>query len=173
SLRGVSPFTLGILRNNSPAAGVAESTISVLGANIPVGTVNILIPAFFNQYTFNVNVDQVVGANDQLRYRFNYDRIRQPNVDNADVKFNGSVAIDNRLASFAYIRTFSPRVVNEFRVAYRRQNQGFTVPGEFADFPNIVFDELGLAIGPEGNSPQGGITNFYQFVDNFSFTIGK
>jgi hypothetical protein len=173
TVRGVSPFTLGILQNNVPPAAGASGTVSVGGVDIPIGTLNVQVPAFFNQYTFNINVDQVVGANDQLRYRFNYDRIRQPNVGFPDPKFNGSVAIDNRLLSFAYIKTISPRVVNELRLAYRRQNNAFTVPGEFADFPNIGINELGLSIGPEGNSPQSGIANFYQLVDNFSFTIGR
>jgi hypothetical protein len=47
------------------------------------------------------------------------------------------------------------------------------VPSGFENFPNIEIDELGINIGPEGNSPQGSRGNFYQLVNNISFTVGK
>ncbi|MEW6730237.1 MAG: TonB-dependent receptor [Acidobacteriota bacterium] len=178
SLRGVSPFTLNILRSSVPAAPIAEQTITAFGQEIPVGTLNVLVPSFLNQYTFNVNIDQVIGNNDQLRYRFNYDRLRTPLPGFPDPKFNGSQKTDNRLFSFTFVHTFTPTVVNEFRLAYRRQNAAFAVPTAFpefpvGDFPNINIDDIGLSIGPDGNSPQSNIANSYQLVNNISFTRGK
>lgn len=172
--KGVSPFTLGILRQLVPAAGVADQgTVSVLGKNIPVGTVNVLIPSFNVRKTLNINIDEVVGSTNQLRYRYNYDRATSPNVGAGNPIFTGSTTLLNQLASFTYIHTFTPSLINEFRFSYRRQNMLFGVPSQFRNFPNIEIDELNFAIGPESNSPQGGISNGYQYVDNISFIKGK
>jgi TonB dependent receptor len=50
--------------------------------------------------------------------------------------------------------------------------QAFTVPGEFANFPNAKVDILGLNIGPEGNSPQSYVQNNYQILNNISIVKG-
>jgi hypothetical protein len=178
-LRGVSQFNLNLFKQFVPVPGGGNgnvATVELVNGNpvdIPLGTVNILIPSFNNRNTFNVNIDQVIGNNDQLRYRYNYDRARSPNPGTTNEIFTGSIQLLNQLASFTYIHSFSPKVLNEFRLAYRRQNQIFAIPDQFSDFPNIEIDELDINIGPEGNSPQGGISNNYQLVDNVSFVLGK
>jgi hypothetical protein len=172
SLRGVSPFTLDLLRRFTVPAGSATDSVSVLGTNIPVGTVNFLNPAFDNSNTFNINIDQVVG-NDQLRYRYNYDRDMLPNNGDGNPVFNGRFMGLNQLASFTYVHSFTPSLINEFRVAYRRKTTLFGIPNEFSNFPNIAFDDLGYTFGPQGESPQGEVTNSYQYVDSVSLVKGK
>src|SRR5262249_37423059 len=103
----------------------------------------------------------------------NYDRLTQPNVGNGNPVFTGNTMLLNQLASFTYVHTFSPTLLNEFRFSYRRQNQLFGVPGQFGAFPNIEIDETNYAIGPQTDSPQGAVLNNYQYVDNVSFTKGK
>lgn len=174
SLNGVSPFTLNLLRQFSiPAAVADQGSITVLGRQIPVGTVNVLIPSFSSRQTFNVNIDQIYGNNDQLRYRYNYDRLTTPNVGNGNPIFTGNLMSLNQLTSFGYIHSFSPTLLNEFRFSYRRQNQIFGIPDQFKAFPNIEVDETNLALGPQTDSPQGGISNSYQYIDNLTFIRGK
>ncbi len=174
SLKGSSAFTLGILRQLVPAAAIADQgTVNVLGKDIPVGTVNVLIPSFNLRKTLNINIDQIVGNTNQLRYRYNYDRAASPNVGTGNPLFTGTTTLLNQLASFTYIHTFTPTLINEFRFSYRRQNMLFGVPTQFKSFPNIEIDELNFAIGPESNSPQGGISNSYQYIDNLSLIKGK
>lgn len=173
ALRGTSPFTINILKQFVPSALVTETTVPVLNTDIGVGSINVLIPSFDVSKTLNINIDQIVGNANQLRYRYNYDRSDAPNVGNGNSIFTGSTSLFNQLASFTYIRTITPTIVNEFRFSYRRQNMLFGIPNEFRNFPNIVIDELNFALGPQGDSPQGGISNGYQYVDNLSFIKGK
>jgi hypothetical protein len=172
NLRGVSPFSLDLLQRFATPSSVATDSVSVLGANIPVGTINFLNPAFDDSHIFNINVDQVIG-NDQLRYRYNYNRVRKPNIGNGTPTFNGQFMALNQLASFTYVHSFSPTLINEFRTSYRRKNNLFGVPDEFSNFPNIAFDDLGFNFGPQGDSPQSEVTNSYQFVNNVSWITGK
>ncbi|MBX7222079.1 MAG: TonB-dependent receptor [Blastocatellia bacterium] len=171
-VKGVSPYTLGILRQFTIPASVASDTVMVGGAAIPVGTVNFLNPDFKANHTFNINVDQALGS-DQLRYRYNYAKSTKPNNGDGNPLFNGSFTQLNQLASVSYIKSLTPGLVNEFRIAYRRKNNFFGVPSQFANFPNLNFDDLGYTFGPQGESPQGEVTNSYQYVDNLTWIKGR
>jgi hypothetical protein len=47
-------------------------------------------------------------------------------------------------------------------------------PGTLDVYPNIILSELdGLELGPDGNSPQGGAINTYQWVDTLSYLRGR
>ena len=173
NLNGVSPTTLGLLKQFTVPATVAETTVPVLGQDIPVGTVNFLNANFEANHTFNVNVDQVLGNGDQVRYRYNYAKSTQPNNGNGNPVFNGAFTQLNQLASVAFIHNFSPTLINETRISYRRKNNSFGVPDEFASFPNFSFNDIGYAFGPQGESPQGETTNSYQYVNNLTWLKGK
>lgn len=172
SIRNVSPFTLGLLKQFTIPASSPSGTVTVGGAEIPVGTVNFLNPDFKANHTFNINIDQALGA-DQIRYRYNYAKSTQPNNGDGNPIFNGALAQLNQLASVTYIHSFSPAVINEARVSYRRKSNSFTVPNQFVNFPNIAFDDLGYTFGPQAESPQGETTNSYQYVDNVTWIRGK
>ena len=105
-----------------------------------------------------------------------YDRTRSPLLGSPGPEFTGAQGTDNRLFSLTQNHNFSSNLINELRLGYRRQVTSFNVPLEFADFPgqfpNINIDELGLIIGPNSNSPQGGAANVYQVADNLSWTKG-
>lgn len=142
--------------NQFPTAPVANAPAeTVNGVAIPVGTFQPAAPSYLNQHDFNINTDLNLDRH-QLRGRFLYDRQRSPNVnpDTPLAQFTGSIGADNRKVIFTDAWTASDHVINDFRLSYSRFVQGFTVPGEFANFPNAKVDVLGLNIGPEGNSPQ-------------------
>jgi hypothetical protein len=155
----------------APVANAPAETVN--GVAIPVGTFQPAAPSYLNQHDFNTNADLNL-ARHQLRGRFLYDRQRSPNVnpDTPLAQFTGSIGADNRKVIFTDAWAASDRVINDFRLSYSRFVQGFTVPGEFANFPNAKVDVLGLNIGPEGNSPQSYTQNNYQILNNISIVKG-
>jgi hypothetical protein len=177
TISGVSPFTLGLLRNHVAPAPFATGSVSVLGTDIPVGQLLVLVPDFFNLHQWHTNIDYNISQNDRLYGRFFYDRLRRPLLGQPGAEFNGSLGTDNRLFSLTENHNFSANLINEFRFGYRRQVQSYDVPLEFSDFPgqfpNLSIDELGLFIGPFGDAPQSGIANVYQGSDTVSWTRGR
>jgi hypothetical protein len=157
----------------TPTATAATDEIVVNGQSIPVGPFQAFAPDFFNQHDFQINGDWNAGAH-QLRGRFLYDRYRAPNI-NPDLplaQFSGAESEDHRKIAFTDAWTISSRWVNDFRLSYSRFVQSFTVPSEFANFPNVTIGDLGLNIGPESNSPQSSVQNTYQVLNNVAYTRG-
>jgi hypothetical protein len=157
-----------------PTAAVADAPAeTVNGVSIPIGTFQPTAPSYLNQHDFNINSDLNL-ARHQVRGRFLYDRQRSPNVnpDTPLSQFTGSIAADNRKIIITDAWAASDHVINDFRVSYSRFVQAFTVPTEFANFPNAKVDVLGLNIGPEGNSPQSYVQNNYQVLNNISIVKG-
>jgi len=157
-----------------PAAAAADAAPQVVnGVTIPIGTFQPAAPSYLNQHDFNINGDLHAGSH-QVRGRFLFDRQRSPNVnpDTPQSQFTGAIQADNRKIILTDAWAVSDHVINDFRVAYSRFVQGFTVPEQFANFPNAKVDVLGLNIGPEGNSPQSYVQNNYQVLDNVSIVKG-
>jgi hypothetical protein len=178
TLGGVSPFSLNILKTHVPPAGSQSGTEDVFGTPIPVGTLAVQVPSFDNQHQWQTNVDYNLSDKDRMYGRFLWDRFRAPLVGTPGPEFTGSQILDNRLFVFTENHNFSSTLVNEFRLGYRRQVFSFDSPLTFStfpggEFPNIIINELGLQIGPNGNSPQSGITNVYQGYDALSWTKGR
>ena len=145
-----------------------------------------------NQNQFDTRVDQVLGAKDDLAFRYSF-------VDSALFEpFNGFSSVpgyglnipsraQNVLLSETHI--FTPAVINEFRLAYNRvsnntiqQNQGVSVNHQVG-LPELSTNprDWGLSeisvngfspIGDENTSPQRGTTNTYQINDVASWNHG-
>ena len=157
-----------------PTAAVADSAAQVVnGVSIPIGTFQPAAPSYLNQHDFNINSDLHLNSH-QIRGRFLYDRQRSPNVnpDTPLQQFTGAIEADNRKIILTDAWAVSSSVINDFRIAYSRFVQGFTIPTQFANFPNAKIDVLGLNIGPEGNSPQSYVQNNYQVLNNVSIVQG-
>jgi hypothetical protein len=157
-----------------PTAAAGTETETVNGVAIPVGTFQPSAPNFQNEHTFNVNTDLNAGAH-QVRFRFLYDRSRQPwvNPDTPLAQFTGALAQDGRKVILTDDWAKSSRLVNSLRLSYSRFVQAYTVPGEFANFPNAIVDTLGLNVGPESNSPQSYVQNNYQILNTTSIVFGS
>jgi len=144
-----------------------------------VGQVSIVPPAFLNYKNFVLSVDYNMSAKDQIRFRGVYNNLSGPDTSAQLPVFFVNIPQQFRLLNVSEYHTFTPSVLNEFRVGFNRFYNltvvgSQTYPGLNA-FPNIVLDDLGggMNIGPDPNAPQGTIQNFYQFVDNVSWTKGK
>ena len=179
-LQGVatSPFNFNILKTHVPPAGTQTGTTTAFGRTIPTGDLAVQVPSFSNEHQWQANVDYNMSDNDRMNGRVLWDRTRSPDTGSPGSEFTGSFVLDNRLYAFTENHNFSSTLINEFRFGYRRQVFGVVVPLTFSDFPggefpNIIINDLGLQIGPDGNAPQSGITNVYQGVDNLSWTKGK
>jgi hypothetical protein len=144
---------------------------------LPVGNIAFAAPNFSKNRNIVFNVDFTQSDKTEHHSRFIYNRART--IDNAAAfpEFFDLIPTDGRLFSYTLIHTFSPKLTNETRLAYRRYVQDIPVPSlnypGLDQFPNIDLDDLGLAIGPDGNAPQFTIENSYQIVDQATYSRGR
>ncbi|MBO0861297.1 MAG: TonB-dependent receptor [Chloracidobacterium sp.] len=170
-----NPATICIQFNGNcvvdPATGVQSGTL------IPVGNVNVPSPNFnYNNYVIS-NVDFLQSERTQHRFRFTYNQNRGIDTAATFPQFFQLTPLDTRLFSYTLTHSFTSRLSNEARLAYRRFNSNTPVNNlQFQgldQFPNIQLNDLGVNIGPDPNAPQFGIENNYQFVDTLSYLFGN
>ncbi|HEV7219802.1 MAG TPA: hypothetical protein VGN39_13090, partial [Terriglobales bacterium] len=156
---------------NAPANG------SCPAGTVEVGAITFSAPAFTNFENFVQSVDFNMSEKDQIRGRFVYNK-----SDTLDTTANLPAFYLTEPARFYLFtlgeyHTFTPSVLNEFRVGYNRfatndPAGNFPYPGLDA-FPNVLLNDLGgVNIGPDPNAPQETIQNFYNGVDNVTWTKG-
>jgi len=161
-----------------PANGICNGSTPAL-TGVEVGGVTIVPPAFLNYENFVQSVDFNISAKDQLRGRYVYNNLNGPDVLAQLPVFYVDTPTKYRLFTLGYYHTFTPTILNEFRVGFNRYANVTpvgpqTYPGLDA-FPNIALLDMGtgLNIGPDGNAPQYTIQNFYGANDNFTWTKGR
>jgi Carboxypeptidase regulatory-like domain len=188
AIPGLSGNNLSVLKQYLPAAGAQASTspqdpcsaqtTTVNGVAIPIGDVGFTGPSFTNNLTTVNSIDFNPTQSDQVRFRYIY--IKTNGFDTAAQlpTFWQTLGPRYHVATFSEYHTFSPKITNEFRFGFNRYAALFNVgpqafPG-LSQFPNITLLDLnGVNIGPDPNSPQGGIQNLYQVNDNVSVMMGK
>ena len=118
-----------------PIASSASDSVIVNTVSIPVGEVQFFAPDYENQHDFQTNIDYNFGKH-QLRGRFLYDRLRQPNQNTLLPlpQFTGSVYRDARKVAFTDIWSVNSRMSNDFRLSYSRNSQGWAIPSAYANF---------------------------------------
>jgi Carboxypeptidase regulatory-like domain len=179
SIGGFSSTNFGIFKQYVPVAGRQDpgASITVGGVEIPVGTVNIPSPSFsYNHYIVG-NLDYTQSDKTQHRSRFVYNQNRTIDTAASLPQFFLLAPFDTRLFSYTLIHSFTPNLINETRIGYRRLASStpagnFTFPG-LDQFPNVGLIDLGVNIGPDGNAPQFGFENNYQLVNNLSWLRGN
>ncbi len=189
----LSAGNFGVFKQYVPVAAAGTGCISYSGApvngicdgsspartGVEVGSVTIVPPAFLNYENFVQSADLDLSAKDQIRGRYVFNNVSGPDIAAQLPIFYEIEPQKFRLFTLGEYHTFSPSVLNEFRVGFNRFDQTVPVgnqkfPGLDA-FPNIVLSDLGagLNIGPDDNAPQYTIQNYYSAVDNVSWTKGK
>ncbi len=184
----LSATNFGVFKQYVPVAA-AESTClpysaapasgSCAAGSVPIGAVSVANPAFQNFENYVQSIDYNISARDQLRGRYIYNKLDK--VDQA-ANLSAFYTIEPfrfHLFTLGEYHTFSPSVINEFRVGFNRYynslpDGNFKYPGLDA-FPNLIMLDLGgngLQIGPDSQAPQFTIQNLYQGVDNVSWTKG-
>jgi hypothetical protein len=175
TLNGVSPFVLDLLRNDLTLAGAATTTRTVLGtAGIPFGSVALSVPAGSREHLFQTNIDHLPNDKDQFRYRFSFERRRAEQPGGGNARFNNLQAYDSRLFSATWVRSLTPSLVNDARLAYRRITENYPLrDSSVGAFPNLVVTALNLNLGPNLVLPQGApANNSYQLADTMSWLHG-
>ncbi len=177
-LPGVSKTNLGVLQQYATATTTTPGApnISIGGVSVPTGIIPIVAPNYSNAYYGVLSMDYNISDKDQLRGRFIYNNTSAINTGATLPVFYTSVPTTNYLGTLAEYHTFSPSVTNEFRLGYSRYNSSDpvgnqTFPGLDA-FPNLVFNNLNLQLGPNSNFPQATISNLYSGVDNVTWVRG-
>ncbi|MBI3950562.1 MAG: TonB-dependent receptor [Acidobacteria bacterium] len=180
---GVSPVNVGIIADQVPTAGAATATTNVLNeatmqmVPIELGQFSATTPNFDREHLFILSSD-VQTTRHRFSGRFHYSRERLISAGELPVpQFNSNVIFDTRRITFTDAFTITPTVVNEFRAGYNRATSFFPVdlppaPGATDVFGNYNVNDINLFIGPQGNFPQGGQDNVYQFTDNVSWIRG-
>ncbi len=177
---GLSSTNLGVLQRYVPPALAADRTTTVLGTEIPIGVLPINVPAYQDNSSWLVSTDYAGERGDQVRFR--YIRNAYVEVDPSAVPdlptFTSEGQGSRHLATLSYFRTLSPDWFNETRLAYTRSSDNlpagdFEFPG-LDSFPNITIEQdLDIQIGPYNVSPQRGVQNTYQIVNNVTFVRGR
>jgi len=201
SIPNISSTNLGILQKyagdapaggncgNVPAkdpSGNANATNSIFVTNpnaaagftpVEVGLIPVQAPNFTNFKYLTTAMDYNFSTKDQLRGRYIYNS--QVGIDaSANLPaFFLSSPTKFHLASLSEFHTFNTSISNELRVAFNRFDNtlpagNFKFPG-LDSFPNLVFFDLGLQMGPDTSAPQFTIQNLYQAIDNVTWTKGN
>jgi len=146
--------------------------------SVPVGSIASSLPAFAN-YEYAVgSIDYNISDKDSLRGRFVLNRTGVIDTAGFPSVFFGILPANSYLATLSEYHTFTPTLINEFRLGYNRLNETFPLfggqsfPGLDA-FPNIDVYELNAAYGPNPNAPQYTVQNLYQLTDNLTWTKGN
>jgi outer membrane receptor protein involved in Fe transport len=173
----------GLVGNSDPnAQGFASLVLGNGRPNVEVGRVQrsgVGDPSNDTQYV--VKGDWLPTSNDTVTLRYVYDKnLLAPDFFNfpnllpcCDTQQGGTA----HNAGIAYVHTFSPKVINEFRVSYGRI--GFTFGPTAATLANPVANGATVAIGgvsgfgtPTG-IPQGRFHNTFQYQDSVSWIKGN
>jgi Carboxypeptidase regulatory-like domain len=192
-IAGLSANNLGLLKTFIPAAATGTDTLFVcpnltgaackLGAagavSIPVGSISLPAPNFFNRKNLLINLDYTQSSTTQHRWRFV--KNDEGLIDTAATlpQFYLLLPTKQYLFSYTLLHTFTPALSNETRLSFRRSNAPVPVPSiafplaGFDQFPNVTVDEFGANIGPDPNAPQFTIENNYQVIDNVTWVRGN
>src|ERR1035437_1942838 len=175
---GVSATNLGVLKQyaTAPAASAGAPNITVGGVAVPTGVIPVTGPNFTNTYNTLISSDYNFSDKDQVRGRYLANKTATINTVAELPVFYTPTPVTSYLVSLAEYHVFSPSLVNELRLGFNRNNQSEpvgnqTFPGLHA-FPDLVFNDLNLQLGPNPNYPQSGISNVYQGTDNATWTHG-
>lgn len=166
---------IGVCAVTPTAEGVCPTGAGTVP--IPVGLIQFAAPNYRKNNNFVINVDYTQSDNTQHRVRFNYNDNKA--IDNTATfpNFYLQVPFNNKLFSYTLSHTFSPKVSNETRLAFRRSVARLPIPDikypGLDAFANIGLLDLGMDIGPNPNAPQFGIENNYQLVNNTTWLTGN
>jgi len=129
-----------------------------------------------NQFRFSVKVDHTLGPNDRLSGTFLFEDVKTTaNFGAGDNAFSGPLDNPNRAqtAGITWTHTFSPTVLNQFKVGYVRRTANFFAPGTQGIPETFAADPTTISLGSPIGIPQLFTENLFQYKDDISITKGK
>ena len=166
---------LGFLQNIY-AQGVQFRNLTNVTANlvpIQTGQTNVGIVQSANSYLNIVRIDHKLSDNDNLTGRYILNKSKQPNVVsnlNFGSLFAGAQNLVDHNFAVSEAHVFKSSLINEFRFSYIRRNLGF--PENDTTTSTTTIGGL-FTFGGASNFPQSRVTNYYQFADTLSYTVGR
>lgn len=173
----VSEFEKYVSPGTIPSSNCTPLDFPGVTGGVPTAGLAILAPNYSNGKYLTVAGDWDISSKDQLRARYIWNNVEGIDTAANLPVFYTSVPSKYYLVTINEYHQFTTNVQNEFRVGYNRYSNSypagnFTFPG-LDMFPNLVFYDLNqLQLGPDGNAPQSGVQNTYQFSDAVSWIKG-
>jgi hypothetical protein len=129
-----------------------------------------------DQFRFSVKVDHNFSANDRLSGTYLLENVHESlNFGGGDNPF--SVPLDNpnkaQTAAITWTHTFSPNLLNQFKIGYVRHTANFFAPGTTGLPETFAADPTTIALGSPVAIPQTFTENQFQYKDDISVTKGK
>jgi hypothetical protein len=145
-------------------------------STLDVGQIPVSSPNYTNNEYGVASIDYNPSEKDAVRGRFVLNRTGAIDTSANLPVFFTTTPTNDYLVAFSEYHDFSPTVVNELRLGYNRYSNtlpagNFSFPG-LDQFPNLVFNDLNLQVGPDPNAPQYGYQNTYELTDSITLTKG-
>lgn len=146
----------------------------VNGTTIPTLGLSVVPPSYTNFKYLTTSMDYDISSKDQIRGRYIYNNIQGISTAANLPVFYTPLPQRFHLVAINEYHTFAPNLTNEFRAGFNRFASNtpagnFSFPG-LDSFPNLVFKDLGLQIGPNPNAPQSTIQNTYSGAEAMTWT---
>jgi len=163
--------------NSSNQIFITDPTSPAGFSGVDVQINPVQAPNFTNNWAALGSIDYNISSSDQLRGRYVYNRAVGLDFSSNLPAFFTPLPTKNHLVTISQYHTFNPSLTNEFRVGYNRFTQiidtgNFQFPG-LDSFPNLIFFDINLQVGPDSNGPQFTIQNLYQAIDTMTLTKGR
>ncbi|MCI0488721.1 MAG: carboxypeptidase regulatory-like domain-containing protein [Blastocatellia bacterium] len=165
----------------------ATSNFSNIGAGLFTEGIEYPVPVYgdittttkseFNAGQFTIKADHTMSDTDRFSGTLAFEDSDTFNtVTGGDGAIGSDIFAPGRsiLTGISYYHTFSPTIVNEFKVSYLRHRRDFPpIPG-LEGLPSYVtgIDPLGVSLGQTSSLPQFFTENQFQYQDHLSFTRG-
>jgi hypothetical protein len=174
---GAAPSIVPISKTN--ATGSVTCPANSIAEGVDVGTLSVAGPNYTNTTNLVFGGDYNMSAKDQFRIRYIYNKLDAINTNDDFPAFYVTTPIRDHLVALNYYHTFRPDLTNEFRLGFNRFAAVRPVgPQTFPGldtatggvFPNLVFQDLNVQLGPNENFPQFGVQNVYQASENLNWS---
>jgi hypothetical protein len=148
-------------------------SVTINGVPIQVGTIFMPIAFPANFFYSAARIDHMPSNNDYFMYRYHIDKRDQPNfTDNLQFgpRWAASYEILHQNHAVGYTHIFSPRFLNEARLAYIRGNLQF--PENDPKTSTVTIASF-FTIGGLNVFPQGRLDHTWQYQDVASYFTGR
>ncbi len=130
-----------------------------------------------DQYRFSVKFDHNISANDRLSGTYLFENVHTTSNFTGASATTFGVPLDNpnraQTAGITYSHTFSPALLNQFKIGYVRRTANFMAPNS-AHIPSMFTnDPIVGGFGSSSGLPQFFTENEFQYKDDISISHGK
>jgi len=183
--RGAGSSSTANVLTTAEVAGITDPTSKALFAAVgspssDTGKLSSAAPNAGDQFSWSVRIDEVFhNGRDLITSRYGTNPVTSVSPGLTFIgtnlpNFGANVVATDRAFNLGYTHTFTPAVINQFRVAFGRSNPTFapntTLQAPYA--PHITISGKD-AFGVSRILPQGRAQNTFQYSDALSYTVGR